>query len=64
MIKDICELYNYRLDYIFTFLEHHRKTLNQIDIFPLFLDKLKHMNEDQLLEEILFIDFNRLKVNS
>lgn len=61
-IRDICILFSYRLDYIFTFLEHHRKNIASINVFPLLIDKYKHLNEDQLLEQILFIDFQKMRL--
>jgi hypothetical protein len=59
-IKEICELCSYRLDCTLTFLQHNRHRLPSAASLPFQLQKYRALNEDQLLEEIKFIDFQKL----
>lgn len=42
-IREVCVLFNYRLDYIFTFLQQH--SLETINLRPLFIEKYKNYTQ-------------------
>lgn len=42
-IREVCALFNYRLDYIFTFLQQH--SLETINLRPLFIEKYKNYTQ-------------------
>lgn len=48
-INELCSLYNYRLDFIFTFMENH-SDLQSINFTPILIEKFKLYSASTFLD--------------
>ena len=56
-VREVCALFNYRLDYIFTFLQQH--ALEATNLRPLFIEKYKNYTQETFLQEIPLLTFQQ-----
>lgn len=56
-IREVCVLFNYRLDYVFTFLQQH--SLENTNLRPLFIEKYKNYTQETFLQQISLLAFQQ-----